>query len=130
MKTFLYKIYAIFGMPALTVHEVLHILALLGTFTKIKGFEFYWKDTIFHFTIKKKVSRNFLTEITISFAPLLAYIIFAILSFYSIIAVCIFIYLLLFFRAGLPSRNDVANVFFYKKRSKINEEYKLLYGEA
>ena len=119
----LHKTHMIFGMPGLAIHELLHITVIFLTNTRLIGFQ----TNGFYMLIHKGFSRNHLTEILISFAPLLSHIIAFILCFYTPYAILILAYLVIY---ASPSSRDLCNVWFYKKKKKLYKLYSELEEEV
>lgn len=123
MKIALYKLYAILGIPALFVHELFHIIALFLTNTRFIGLKSKWNGTVFNMYVLKGLSSNHFKEIFISLSPILIYVILGVLSFFSITAIYVLAYFVLF--PVFPSKGDWVNAWFYKEKIRKYKEFKL-----
>ena len=141
MKAFR-KIYNIYCIPAIILHELSHVIIMSLLFRGIENIRFNFSDKMicnmnddnFGDLIKnpnfyymsgcvyhKKQVRTLFTRILISFAPLLAIILFSVLSFFYMSCLCILIYMISTAYYSFPSAGDIDNILHFNENKQMNK---------
>ena len=116
------KIYNIFTLPSLFLHELSHLIIMVLTLNIHQLYKIDIKITKNFATVgvilrRYEMTPFFLTEFLIASSPILLFILFVILSFYYPIFIYIVIYQILAFKTTLPSSNDVSMMEYRRFKS-------------
>jgi len=137
MKNLIYIIIGIFGLPALFIHELSHVIMFILLGKPIKSIEFNItnKEKFFYNAcVNSYKCKSLFTTVLTSLSPLLVWIILIILSFFYTFPIYIIIYFVLCFNVMLPSKCDFDNVRCFNDKEKSFdrsfEEYLSKYGTA
>ena len=110
----LIRLYNKFCIPALIIHELLHVIFIKLTFSKFLGikiiegedFEFTHNLSIGVFYVPGNSFKKFIISISPIFSFFIPYILFSLELYYSFVFFSI--YMLLCLRVFLPSKEDIA----------------------
>jgi hypothetical protein len=113
-----------FSLPALLIHELLHVIFSILLFKRVVGFNISSPNRKnFGATISyAKFDNSLIRLIIVGFSPALALLSAIVLSFINPWFIIFLVYLLLNLKISMPSKIDYANVFLFKYRNEFEND--------
>lgn len=121
------------GYPIIFLHELLHLIFGLITFSKIESFKISSpKFKNFHgFVSILPSSTNYFSTFLIAISPIFSLITFIILSFINPWFLIGLVYSLIFIKLSLPSKLDLMKILLYKYSKEFDDyDFDLFFDEC
>ena len=104
------KIYLIYVLPALVIHELSHIVTMIFFLKKFKVTECTINNTSQHYSVKMShCILNTFQEFCVSYAPFISMLFFGLYGMTHTWSLILFVYQITAIQVSLPSYDDVEN---------------------
>lgn len=115
MKKLIYRIFSVFAVPALIIHELSHIVSLIFTLHTFRKINIITNpdDWSIRVSINRLPGRNLLEEFIISMSPF--FVSLVVMGVCSVYCPYVIIYMLITSYVLIPSSEDFDNLLNYKK---------------